>query len=568
VIALWLLGTALAGDWAWSDETVLRAALDAELERALNGLRLPGEEPPYWIAYDVLQGEVATVFAEAGAVLTQEQVPHRQLRVEVRCGDADYDSANFDALGEPDGVVVGGLPLEDEPLALRREIWLHTDRAYKDAIEQLSRKEAELAREDLLGPAQAPVDVLTTPASVPEALDPQAIEDRVLGLTALLAGDPAFEEVAAAGRDWQGVRVTRTSEGMAVSRTTGFAVVRVEAVLEAEDGSRVRDGRWWVARTAAELPPVAEMEAEVLEMAEWLRGLAEAPVLEDWLGPVLFEGPAALEVYRQLVAPEVVGSPPMREGRGPFGPEPVARPRARVGRRLLPPGWTVVDRPGADAAGRMDLDHEGVPATEVVLVEDGVVRRLLQSRIPAGEQPLSTGHARAGGGDRREAVPTNVEVMAPRASSERSLRRKALRLAAQTGQDRVLVVRLLQPPAMTEDFDVHFTGEGPPPGLTPPYEAYLLHADGTEEPVRSIAFHGVDRRVLREVVAVGEPTGWVGVMDAQPGPQRFFIGATGGMPAAWSGPPILISELELQGAGGGEARVVPPPPVMTTGAGS
>lgn len=559
MITTLLMAAALAGGADGTD--ALRAALHAELERSATLLALPGEPPPSWIAYDVIQGQVSTVYAEAGAVLSRDTGPHRQLRVEVRCGDEAFDSANFDALGEPDGVVVGGLPLEDEPLALRREIWLHTDQAYKDAVEHLARKSAELSVKDLPGPAQAPITPMRTGAVKGPSVDGAALEALVVGLSGLLANDPAFEEVAAAGRDWQGTRVTVTTDGTSIARETGHAVVRIEAVLRTADGSRVRDGRWWVARTAAELPGLEAMSAEVLEMGSWLRALHDAPALDDWLGPVLFEGPAAVELFRQLVAPEVVGTPPPREGRGPWGAEPVDRPRARVGRRLMPVGWTVVDDPGAVAAGQLGLDHEGVPAQRVVLVEDGVVRRLLQTRVPAGEVPASTGHARAGGGDRREAVTTNVSVVPAKAVSQRKLEQKALRLAGQTGQDRVLVVRRLEPPAMTEDFDVHFTGEGPPPGLTPPYEAYLLHADGRREPVRSVGFHGVDRRVLRDIVAAGEPGGWQGVMDAVPGPQRYLIGAVGGLPAAWSVPSVLISELELHGAGGGEPRVIPPPPV-------
>jgi hypothetical protein len=559
MIALIWLGTALAGPSQASDG--LRLALDQELARSLTLLHLPGEPPPYWVGYDVLQGQVATVYAESGAVLSRDHGPHRQLRVEVRCGGPDFDSGNFDALGEPDGVVVGGLPLEDEVLALRREIWLYTDRAYKNAVEQLSRKSAELTVQELPGPAQAPITPLQSGPVDPKEVDPERLESLVTHLSGLLANDPAFEEVVAAGRDWQGTRMTLTSEGTAIERPTGYTVLRIEAVLRTLDGTRVRDGRWWVARTVDDLPSLADLEAQVHEMGDWLRDLAQAPVLEDWLGPVLFEGPAAIELFRQLVAPEVVGTPPPREGRGPFGPEPAQHPRARVGRRLLPTGWTVVDEPRAEAAGQMVLDHEGVPSQRTVLVEDGVVRRLLQSRVPSGDSPASTGHARAAGADRRVAITTNVSVVPHKTVSSKALEKKALRLAAQTGQDRVLVIRRLEPPAMTEDFDVHFTGEGPPPGLTPPYEAWLLYADGRREPVRSMVFHGVDRRVLRDIVLAGEPSGWMGVMDEVPGPERFLIGAVGGMPAAWSVPSVLISELELHGASGGEPRVIPPPPV-------
>ena len=113
---------------------------------------------------------------------------------------------------------------------------------------------------------------------------------------------------------------------------------------------------------------------------------------------------------------------------------------------------------------------------------------------------------------------------------------------------------------MTEDFDVFFSGEGPPPGLTPPYEAYLLYADGREEPVRGLGFVGVDRRALRDITMAGQVQPWVGALDIQPGPTRFHIGAIGGIPVAWAVPPVLIEEVELVGNTGGEKREIPRPP--------
>lgn len=152
-----------------------------------------------------------------------------------------------------------------------------------------------------------------------------------------------------------------------------------------------------------------------------------------------------------------------------------------------------------------------------------------------------------------------VSVTPKRARSTRALERKALRMAAQTGREEVLVIRRLEPPEMTEDFDIFFTGEGPPPGLTPAYEAYLLRADGSRSPVRGVAFSGVDRRVLRDIAMAGEPGPYVGLLDAEPGPGRFHIGAVGGLPASWSVPPVLVGELEVVGNQGGDKREIPAP---------
>ena len=123
-----------------------------------------------------------------------------------------------------------------------------------------------------------------------------------------------------------------------------------------------------------------------------------------------------------------------------------------------------------------------------------------------------------------------------------------------------MVVRRLTPPGLSEDFQMAFTGDGPLPGLTPPTEAFRLYPDGREEPIRGAHFVGVDRRALRDIVAAGRAGPSVDLMDAPGRSARFNIGAVGGLPVTWSAPDVVISEMELRGSGGGENRVIPPPP--------
>lgn len=551
---------------ALADEAEWRTALSAELDRSMSSLRIQGESAPHYISYDMIDGHYSTAYAEFGSLVQDDDDVLRQLRVEVRTGDAKLDSANFDAFGEPDGVMTWNLPEELDGYTLRRYAWLATDRAYKQAVEQLSRKEAAMGPpEDDSPPGMSPAEPQkSAPAAIPP-IDGARVKEAVVKLSAILAEYPALESGQAAGRDWQGVRITINSEGTALSRPTGFAVVRVEAVFKHPDGTRLRDARWWVADTADELPSLEEMSAEVREMADYLVSLEYAPTLEEYLGPVLFEGPAAVELFRQLAAAELVGTPPLTEGPDERGVRKEPRSTGRIGRRLLPEGWTVVDDPArTEAVGDYVYDHDGVPAQRVVLVEDGVVQELLRSRVPTSPDDRSNGHGRALGSDRRTAIPAVVSVEPKRGRSERALERKALRMAAQTGRQEVLVIRRLEPPEMTEDFTIFFTGEGPPPGLTPAYEAYMLHSDGSRTPVRGVAFSGVDRRVLRDIAMAGEPGPYVGVLDAEPGPGRYHIGAVGGLPASWSVPPVLIGELEVVGNQGGDKREIPGPNAKTT----
>ena len=109
-----------------------------------------------------------------------------------------------------------------------------------------------------------------------------------------------------------------------------------------------------------------------------------------------------------------------------------------MGRRLLPFGWSVVD----DATMKRKLngsyayDAQGVAPTRVNLVENGVVKDLLMTRIPRGEFTESTGHARASGGDRYVALPSVVTVK-PKEAQQQSQAYQERCPARQTNRQRL-----------------------------------------------------------------------------------------------------------------------------------
>lgn len=558
----WILALATA-----SASTPLMEAAEAELRRAME-LKLPDQPPPYLVTLEILDGEVATSRASFGGLTTSSKSPYRNLRAEVRVGDYDLDNSNFNAaFGERSGVVSRGLPHEDRSEALRREMWLALDMAYKGATEQMA---AKLSALEGLPPAEIP-DLLTIAPLKTEplprpAVDEAALQELVSTLTERMGTWEGVEEADSIARSWSGVRVVCSSEGTRAWMPTGFMVLRVEAVTRATDGARLRDSRSWVAKNIDELPPIEDMMAEVDEMGAWLLRLRDAPVEENYLGPVLLETPAAVELFRQVLLPEISGTPPAMEAPDGYQPQSRPKPTARLGRRLLPQGWSVVDDPTTDPklAGAYAYDFEGVPAQSVTLVEDGIARDLLMSRVPRTDVPRTNGHGRALGIDRREGMAGVVTVSPKKTRTPKRLQKKAQVLARQAGRDYVLVVKRLEPPALAEDFRVAFSGEGPLPGITRPLEAYRLYPDSRTEPVRGLEFLGVDRRTLRDIEMAGAVSAPINVLDAGPGAQRYSIGAVGGLPSTWAGPAVVISEMELRGSGGAEKRVIPPPPIAQT----
>ena len=155
-------------------------------------------------------------------------------------------------------------------------------------------------------------------------------------------------------------------------------------------------------------------------------------------------------------------------------------------------------------------------------------------------------------------LPTSIVQVTPdKYVSERKLIRKGLQLSKQTGSDYILVIKHIEPFALTYDFEIAFSGDEQLAGLTSPSIVVRRYADGHEEPVRNVRFVGVDKRILKDIVLAGPQQEFMGRMDDSTG--RYMIGATSGRPVSWSVPSILIEEMELNGQGGGQQYLLPHP---------
>src|SRR5467141_96095 len=117
----------------------LLEALLIELDRSKAQLKMDQVQSPYYIEYRV--NEVDDFGAEAafGAVRENQHVHVRVLRVVVRIGDYQQDS--YFGRGQGESSI---LPLDNDPIALRHQIWLATDDAYKAAGQALAEKQAAM----------------------------------------------------------------------------------------------------------------------------------------------------------------------------------------------------------------------------------------------------------------------------------------------------------------------------------------------------------------------------------------------------------------------------------------
>ncbi len=544
-IAFVLLALALAigpttafaseGDPAEAESDVLLDTLAEWAQRSFSEVSLEEGPAPGRTVFSTLDHEFYEATAVFGALVSEKGHRSRPTLVEVVVGDNSLNSSRFKKHDWPSSMSRRPvLAVDDVPLSLARDLWFSADRSYKDAVAQWRVKVAALAT---LGGEPPPPDWSPAPPVMAVDLSPVEPVDRDTLRNYALEASERLREVEGLRTGEVRVRTVSgryylaTSEGTRLVQPESYAVLYAWAALLRDDGVRIFDYCQRVARTVADLPPAAEFSDEVEAMGRSVAARAGAEVVDYYEGPVVFEGTAAADFFRYLVPKEVCGTPPVPEGGKTY--KQITRGGPRLGRRLLPEGWTVVDDPSREIeglAGAYVYDREGVRGEAVTLVEDGYVRGLLMTRIPRANLQRSNGHAR--GSIRRgwTARPSVWEVTPERNLRSKSFDRKVARTAKESGVDRILVVRGLE--------------RGSAGKLPRPTDAVWLDTDGNEEPALSLSFQKVDRRTLRDIIATGGGQQIRPYLDSWTLNRR--AGGDSGLPAAIIAPArLLVGEMEV-----------------------
>jgi TldD protein len=557
---------------AAADDALLQA-LQAEVIRSAEQLALPDAEGPYFVAYTLYDTTTAYAEGSFGGLLRSGLSHKRPLRAEVRVGSYNTDNANFNSFGQdPGGIASASLVLDDDVVAIQRDLWVVTDEAYKSAVAGLSHKLAARAqsRQEDHAPDYAPAPlVVEVGADAAATPDRELMETLARNLSALVCDFPAVEHSRVYATDVGWRRYLVNSEGSAIVDHGRMTVVRAVAEARTADGTLVKDFRSWLAPSPAGLPSAEAMGQQLQQMLRGLDTIAAADTVDDYLGPVIFEGQAAAELFRQLMVPQLMGTP-AEESDGAWD---AGAPRSlgRLGRRVLPADFVVWDDPSGapdGSIGAYRFDHEGVAARRVELVSNGVVQDLLMSRTPREDVDRSNGHGRGGTNTRMVGMPGVMTVEQKGALSDRKLMQQAFRMARQSGSDHVLVVRLLDDPSLRSAATVRRIrfGEDDRPALTAPLEVIRRYADGRpDEVVRGASFLVADHRVLRDIV--GTSSARVSHDYLAPpvlhGGTQWVTGPTSGIPVTLRTPAtVLVSEMEVgEGGGGGTPEPLLPTPL-------
>jgi predicted Zn-dependent protease len=334
-----------------------------------------------------------------------------------------------------------------------------------------------------------------------------------------------------------------SSEGSRVVTPHLLARLVAVAVTRADDGMDLFRMQTFEAETVDGLPRQAELEAAMRELGKSLVALRRAPVTEPFDGPVILSGRASAVFFHEVLGHRL-------EGQRQRGDEEGQTFTKDVGKPVLPAFLSVADDPTVTTFGKTwlsgsyEYDDEGEKARRVDLIQDGVLKTFLMSRLPIASFSSTNGHGRAETGR----VPTgrqgNLIVTSTKSVPETELRKQLIEEAKKQGKPYGLYF---------EDISSGFAvtqRSSPQAFQVIPLVVWRVYVDGRpDELVRGVSIVGTPQAAMKRILVTGDRSE---VFNGECGAE------SGTIPVSAVAPAMLVSEMETQKQAQGTAR----PPIL------
>ena len=516
-----------------ADSGVLLKTMQTELLRAKTSLA-NSDPAPYFLSYEVYDQHTLNVSGTYGTIVSSNATNHRWVDVTMRVGSAALDNTHNE--NRESGITSGELPLANDRDAIARGLWELTNREYRRASPAYARVTSntavEAAEEDKSPDfsKESPQNQVDSPAA-PIVFNQKEWEDKIRKYSAAFRKYPEIYTSTVTLQIEQATSYFVSSEGSNVETPGLMSRLVVEANTRADDGMDLVRVETFESSKPEGLPSDAEVAAKEEKMAADLKALREAPLAEPFDGPALLSGRAAAVFFHEVLGHRLEGHRQRGETEGQTFTK-------KVNQSVLPNFLSVYDDPtlgnmnGVPLAGSYSHDDEGVPSQRVPLIQDGVLKNFLMSRMPITNFAKSNGHGRHQPGFMPTGRQGNLIVQSTKTAKDSDMRGKLIEEIKKAGKPYGLYF---------EDVQGGFTlttRELPQAFQVLPVIVWRVYADGRpDQLVRGVDIVGTPLASLNRILLTGDKTEvFNGICGAE----------SGSVPVSASAPAMLFSEMEVQ----------------------
>jgi predicted Zn-dependent protease len=511
----------------------LLSTMQQELQRAQSALgRL--DPAPYFASYSVYDQNLTVVFASQGSLMNSTRARRRSANVIVRVGNSSLDNSHGDSRAS--AINSGLLPLDDDPDAVAHALWQLTYGEYRKASQaylnaktsaQVHAQEEDTSPDFSQETPQSYVDSKEVAATVV----PPDYEQMVRKCSAAFSKYPYIYSSLAVLTAQTTHFYFVSTEGSRVLTSNSVVRLAIQAETRADDGMELMRFETFQASSPDRLPGETEIAARVEKMASDLKDLRTAPVAEPFDGPALLSGRSAAVFFHEVLGHRLEGSHQRGEQEGQTFTK-------KLNQSVLPDFLSVIDDPtqrslnGTELSGWYEYDDEGVPASRVAMIDKGILKSFLMSRMPVKDFAKSNGHGRAQPGLMPIGRQGNLAVISSNKIKDSELRQRLIEEIKKQGKPYGLYF---------EDIQGGFTltqRSLPQAFQVLPVMVWRVYPDGRpDELVRGVNIVGTPIAALNRILLTGEKTDiFNGICGAE----------SGSVPVSASAPAMLFSEIEVQ----------------------
>ncbi len=432
------------------DQVIFKAMQD-ELQRNKENLVLPGMDKPFYLSFSLGRYRQFEVSGVLGAITSSLELPWRGIASsQLLLGDYDHTS---------DSRYVGqflkvGMPAEADYDMIRQNFWLVTDAAYKWALQESAAKEAALkANPQTPEEAALPDLVKAEPITKivegkPYNINMEEWERVIREVSAIFKNykDIYNSSVGISGLDMEVYK--QTSEGVTMKQPVSYVNFYAQGYVNTAEGVKIGDAYSVLVARPQDMPSLEDLKKSVTAFAENL--MKDAPEVEEFYsGPVLFEDGASSSIFVNNLLNQggLFAYRKADNGRG-AGARTLD---GRIGRKIMDNRLTVKNYStldkynGVPLLGAYEIDAEGVvPAKEMTLVDKGILRQMLNGRVPSLKTPHSTGSSRfvmTGSDIVYATAPGTIHIEVDKGTKQDKMKKALIKAAKDEGLDYAYIVR-------------------------------------------------------------------------------------------------------------------------------
>ena len=440
------------------NENPVISAIQKEIDRNKAELKMENTPPPFFISYTVFDMHSYNMTASLGSIGNFNESHVRRGVPTLLVGDYLRNNLN---LSERRGYQqLTSISLFDNASGIPIAIWKDLDNTYKNAVEQYKTKMAILQQQTQTEVEKnlpdfeqvKPVDIVLQP--VPVTFDKAYWENylRKASETAKLYPGILSSNMTLTVRNI--MAYTCNTEGSRYAVPVTFYQLIFNANTRADDGQELTHTIWTENAAFEQMPDIATYINRCKEMMENLLKLKNAPVIDEaYSGPVLLDSKSVEFFFRSVffdnnklyAAPKTIQQDNYYNNNNQQGGNDF---EMMLNKKVISRSITVKSITGQEfyngqrLNGYYPVDAEGVvPDKELVLIENGVLRNLLNGRKPTKKIQHSNGHVRFDyNSNNFRTIPGNILITSNQTFSNEELRKKLIAAAKEEDLEYAYIV--------------------------------------------------------------------------------------------------------------------------------